>query len=208
MPTLDHERALRQATGLRLIAGIDEAGRGALAGPVMAAAVILPLDAPDLLETLCEVNDSKQLTPAARERLWKVVTARALAFGVGSADAAVVDAAGIMSATRQAMAAAVAQLSPAAEALLIDGRIRLAHLPYPQQALIRGDSLSLSIAAASILAKVARDRAMVALDAVYPQYGFARHKGYGTPFHLATLARCGPTPIHRHSFAPIRQTLL
>jgi ribonuclease HII len=208
MPTLDYERALRQATGLRLIAGIDEAGRGALAGPVVAAAVILPLDAPGLLESLREVNDSKRLTPAARARLWEVVTTHALAFGVGSADAAVVDAAGIMSATKQAMVAAVAQLRPAAEALLIDGRIRLAHLPHPQQALIRGDSLSLSIAAASILAKVARDRAMVALDAVYPQYGFARHKGYGTARHLAALARCGPTPIHRHSFAPIRQTLL
>lgn len=208
MPHLEIETTVYRETGLSTIAGIDEAGRGALAGPVAAAAVILPQDVANLADVLSEVNDSKQLTPAIRERLFDLVTENALAYGVSLVSARVVDEIGIVPATKQAMAAAVAQLSPPAGYLLIDGPIRLATLPLPQQPVIRGDTLCLSIAAASILAKVSRDRYMIELDARYPQYGFARHKGYGTPQHRAALAIHGPSPVHRHSFAPIRTTLL
>lgn len=208
MPHLEIETTVYRETGLSTIAGIDEAGRGALAGPVAAAAVILPQDVANLADVLCEVNDSKQLTPAIRERLFDLVRENALAYGVSLVSAGVVDEIGIVPATKQAMAAAVAQLSPPAGYLLIDGPIRLATLPLPQQPVIRGDTLCLSIAAASILAKVSRDRCMIELDARYPQYGFARHKGYGTPQHRAALAIHGPSPVHRHSFAPIRTTLL
>lgn len=194
--------------GLNTIAGIDEAGRGALAGPVAAAAVILPPGVTGLPDILCEVDDSKQLTPAARERLFDLVREIALTYGISLVSAQVVDEIGIVPATKRAMTMAVAQLSPPADYLLIDGPIRLATLPLPQQPVIRGDSLCLSIAAASILAKVSRDRYMIELDARYPQYGFARHKGYGTPQHRAALASHGPSPVHRHSFAPIRTTLL
>ena len=208
MPDLDHEHAIQHSHGIHLIAGLDEAGRGALAGPVVAAAVILPLDDPTLPDALDEVDDSKQLSPAARERLFDVVQAHALAFGVGIQSAAVVDNAGIIQATKLAMLAALAQLAPAPGFLLIDGRIRLHSCPLPQQALIRGDSRSLSIAAASILAKVTRDRLLVALDADHPGYGFAQHKGYGTAQHRAAIEQLGPTAVHRHTFAPIRKPLL
>lgn len=208
MPHLEIETTVYQETGLSTIAGIDEAGRGALAGPVAAAAVILPPDAGNLTKVLCEVDDSKRLAPATRERLFDLVRENALAYGISLVAAGVVDEIGIVPATKQAMATAVAQLQPAADYLLIDGPIRLATLPLPQQPVIRGDALCLSIAAASILAKVARDRYMVELDARYPQYGFARHKGYGTPQHLAALAAHGPSPVHRRSFAPIREKLL
>lgn len=194
--------------GLNTVAGIDEAGRGALAGPVAAAAVILPPGVTNLPDILCEVDDSKQLTPATRERLFDLVRENALTYGISLVSAQVVDEIGIVPATKRAMAMAVAQLQPAADYLLIDGPIRLATLPLPQQPVIRGDSLCLSIAAASILAKVSRDRYMIELDASYPQYGFARHKGYGTPQHRAALAIHGPSPVHRRSFAPIRAALL
>ncbi len=190
------------------IAGLDEAGRGALAGPVVAAAVILPLDDPDSLFQLEEVNDSKQLTAKQREALYPVITEYVLAFAVGAVPAQAIDLIGIIPATKQAMRTAVAQLSPAPDYLLIDGRIRLTTLNIPQQAIIRGDSQSLSIAAASIIAKVIRDRLMVALDSQYPQYGFAQHKGYGTEMHRQAIAEFGPCPRHRYSFAPIRQTLV
>ena len=208
MPHLEIETTVYRETGLSTVAGIDEAGRGALAGPVAAAAVILPQDVANLTDVLCEVNDSKQLAPATRERLFDLVTENALAYGISLISAGVVDEIGIVPATKRAMATAVAQLSPAADYLLIDGPIRLATLPLPQQPIIRGDTLCLSIAAASILAKVSRDRYMIELDASYPQYGFARHKGYGTPQHRAALAIHGPSPVHRRSFAPIRAALL
>lgn len=208
MATLELETAVFHQTGLVHIAGVDEAGRGALAGPVVAAAVILPLNQPARLEPLREVNDSKQLTAATRERLYHLITSYALAYSVGVIPADAIDEIGILPATRQAMVSAVSQLSPPAAYLLIDGPIRLSTLPLPQQPVIRGDSLSLSIAAASILAKVGRDRLMVELDQQYQSYGFARHKGYGTAQHLAALAAHGPSPIHRHSFAPLRHRLL
>ena len=209
MPDLELEHAVRNATGLSLIAGLDEAGRGALAGPVVAAAVILPLDAPDTLQKLEHVDDSKRLSFRQRERLYDLIVAHALCWGVGSAPAEVIDRLGIVPANARAMELALAQLSPGGEFLLIDGRMRLRNVPLPQQSVIRGDSRSMSIASASILAKVSRDRQMFALDERYPQYGFARHKGYCTPQHVAAIERHGPRPaIHRYSFAPIRTPLL
>ncbi|GAB4269962.1 MAG: ribonuclease HII [Candidatus Promineifilaceae bacterium] len=208
MPDLTFETAVYQPPTICHIAGLDEAGRGALAGPVVAAAVILPLDSPSLAAQLTGVNDSKQLTAAKRETLYTVVMETAVAWSIGQVSAAVIDEIGIIPATRQAMRAALSQLTVAADYLLIDGRIRLANLPTPQQSIIRGDGKSLSIAAASILAKVTRDRYMVAQDSHFPSYGFAQHKGYGTAVHLQALAKHGPSPLHRQSFSPLRQTLL
>jgi ribonuclease HII len=208
MATLELETAVFTTTRLPHIAGLDEAGRGALAGPVAAAAVILPLDNPDALAALSNVKDSKQLTPARRESLYPLIIQHALAYGIGLEPAEVIDEIGIMAATKRAMATAVAQLHPPAHYLLIDGRIRLQSIPLPQKAIVRGDDLSLSIAAASILAKVTRDRLMVELDPFYPQYNFLQHKGYGTAQHLAALARFGPCKVHRYSFAPIKRPLV
>lgn len=208
MGTLELETAVFTTTRLPHIAGLDEAGRGALAGPVAAAAVILPLDNPDALAALSAVKDSKQLTPARREALYPLILQHALAYGIGLEPAEVIDEIGIMAATKRAMITAVAQLNPPAQYLLIDGRIRLQTIPLPQKAIVRGDDLSLSIAAASILAKVTRDRLMVELDPFYPQYNFLQHKGYGTAQHLAALAHFGPCPVHRHSFAPIKRPLV
>ena len=208
VPSLRIELDVSKSSGTLAIAGLDEAGRGALAGPVVAAAVLLPCDDPMILSTLAEVNDSKQVSAPVREILFTVIQQAAVAFGVGVVSAGFIDRYGIIAATKQAMTDAVAQLLPPAEYLLIDGRIRLAKVPVPQQSIIRGDSISLSIAAASILAKVTRDRLMIALDQTNPEYGFARHKGYGTAFHREALARLGPTPEHRRSFAPLRTTLV
>ncbi len=208
MPDLSLETAVFLQQHLLYIAGLDEAGRGALAGPVVAAAVILPLDDADMQQHLAGVNDSKQLTAKQREALFARITRHALAYGIGQEPAAVIDEFGIIPATKRAMQQALEQLRPQAEFLLIDGRIRLKNNPLPQQSVIRGDAQSVSIAAASILAKVTRDRLMVAEDTRFPEYGFARHKGYGTEFHLAALAAHGPCPLHRRTFAPIRQPLL
>ncbi len=208
MPSILRENSIYKESGLATIAGLDEAGRGALAGPVVAAAVILPLDEPERLQQLHEVNDSKQLSAKTRERLFSLITANVLCYGIGSCQAADIDEMGIIPATKEAMLQALSQLDPQAGYLLIDGRIRLKRTPLPQQAVIRGDSKSLSIAAASILATVTRDRMMVDLDGRYPQYGFARHKGYGTEFHRQAIAQLGATPEHRLSFSPLRQTLL
>ena len=208
MPNLHFENKVRKETGVIYIAGLDEAGRGALAGPVVAAAVILPLDAPKQLQKLDDVNDSKQLSAKKREHLYSLIIANALTFGIGSSPAEDVDEMGIIPATKQAMLSALEQLEPLAEYLLIDGRIRLKNTPLRQQSIIRGDSKSLSIAAASILAKVTRDRIMIELDSQHPEYGFARHKGYGTEFHRAAIIRLGPTTEHRMSFSPLRKTLI
>ena len=207
MANLTLETAVSQKYQFTHIAGIDEAGRGALAGPVVAAAVILPLD--EQIETLLSgVNDSKQLTPRKRESLFDLICQHALAFGIGRQPAAVIDEIGILPANKLAMCTAVSQLVPSPQFLLIDGRIRLPQLNIPQEPIVRGDSQSLSIAAASIVAKVTRDRLMVKLDQTFPHYGFAQHKGYGTLQHRDALAQHGPCPQHRHSFAPIRQPLL
>lgn len=207
MASLDLESKIIQQNGSMAIAGLDEAGRGALAGPVMAAAVVLPLDSVDSLSKLVEVNDSKQLTAMTRQRLSTIIMEEALAYGIGLATAEYVDQYGIIAATKQAMMAALGQLERQPDYLLIDGRIRLLRVALPQQSVVRGDSTSLSIAAASILAKVARDQMMVKLDARFPQYGFAQHKGYGTLQHRKALKQYGPTPEHRRTFAPLRASL-
>jgi ribonuclease HII len=207
MANLALETAVSQQHHITHIAGLDEAGRGALAGPVVAAAVILPLN--NTIETLLYgVNDSKQLSAKKRETLFELICQHALAYGIGQQPAAVIDAIGILPANKLAMQTAVTQLTPTPQFLLIDGRIHLPQLNIPQQSIIRGDSQSLSIAAASILAKVTRDRLMCQLDSQFPHYGFAQHKGYGTELHRAAIAQHGPCPQHRHSFAPIRQPLL
>jgi ribonuclease HII len=203
MPNLSLERRFYKQ-GCVLVAGIDEAGRGAWAGPVVAAAVILPLERRDLARALKGVNDSKQLTPRQRERLFEVIHAVALAVGVGGAGAGEIDRDGIVPATRAAMQRAVAMLQPAPEALLIDAVDLSAEVALPQRHLNYGDARCLSIAAASIVAKVSRDRAMLALHERYPGFNFARHKGYGTAAHQAALAQWGVTAIHRRSYAPVR----
>jgi ribonuclease HII len=208
MPSLHLEFEVSQTPGYRHIAGLDEAGRGALAGPVVAAAVILPLDNADLEQLLWGVDDSKQVPATRREALFEVIVETAVAYAIGTIPASFIDTFGIIPATQQAMLAALSQLQPAPDYLLIDGRIRLPSLNLPQQSIIRGDRASLSIAAASILAKVSRDRAMIELDRQFPQYGFGRHKGYGTAQHRQALADRGPCPQHRYTFAPLRPTLL
>lgn len=206
-PDLQIERLYAAECGVAWVAGVDEAGRGALAGPVFAAAVILPLEEIDDFTPLREVRDSKLLSPAVRERLFDLICANATAYGIGSASAEWIDHHGIMGATRKSMNEAVGGLVPAAQAVLVDGPLRLIGGNLPQRPVVRGDIHSLTIAAASILAKVSRDRYMIALGEQFPRYGFERHKGYGTAKHLAALGRLGPCPEHRRSFAPIRATL-
>ena len=203
-PTLAEEQVLWQQ-GYRFIAGLDEVGRGALAGPVGAGAVILPADLD--LSLLTGVRDSKELTPAQRESLAPQIKKVALAFGIGMLSSELVDEFGIVEATRRAMAQAIKKLGVSPEFLLVDA-LKLPKIPLPQKAIIDGDKLSLSIACASIIAKVARDHLMINVEKKYPGYGFARHKGYGTPEHLDCLERFGPCPIHRRTFAPIAQEKL
>lgn len=188
------------AEGLRDVCGIDEAGRGPWAGPVVAAAVVLnPDDIP------AGLRDSKALTEARREALFDPIM-KAARVGIGIAEADRIDRDNILQATFWAMSEALSQLDGVALAL-IDGN-RAPKLPCRTQTIIKGDATSLSIAAASIIAKVTRDRIMAAHDVTYPDYGFARHKGYGTPLHQAALARHGPCPLHRKSFAPIAALLM
>jgi len=188
-------------TGVVHIAGVDEAGMSPLAGPVAAAAVIF---APGT--RIPEVDDSKRLDPASRERLAPVIKASAVAWTVAFAEVEEIDRINIYWAGLLAMRRAIEALSPAAEHLLIDGR-KLRELALPQQGIVKGDTKSLSIAAASILAKTARDAHMVALDARFPGYGFAKHKGYPVEAHVGALGRLGACPIHRRSFAPVREAL-
>jgi ribonuclease HII len=204
-PDLREEMAL-YAEGYRHIAGLDEAGRGSWAGPVVAGAVILPPDRSDLSQELDGVRDSKQLTPRQRERLYPIIESTALAVGVGVVPPDVIDELGIVPATRQAMGLAIGQLGLPPDFLLID-YLNLPELSIPQKSITHGDALSFSIAAASIVAKVTRDRLMVELDAHYPGYGFAPHKGYGTRQHRESLFRLGPSPVHRLSYAPMRLML-
>ena len=199
-PTWAEERRLLEE-GYRLIAGVDEVGRGPLAGPVMAAAVILDPNAD--LPWYDDLRDSKALSSTQRERLAPLIAAAASGVGVGSAEPEEIDTLGIARATRMAMVRAVARLKIKPDHLLIDAVV-LPESGMPFRSLIKGDALCRSIAAASIVAKVARDRHMVQEEASHPGYGFARHKGYGTPEHLQRLAITGPCPIHRRSFAPVR----
>jgi ribonuclease HII len=202
-PSFAEEKSL-EAQGYHRIAGVDEAGRGALAGPVVAAAVILPcgIDAP----WLDQVKDSKQLSPAKRELLFHNIHHTAISIGISLAPPEVIDAQGIIKATRLAMKLAIDRLSPPPESLLID-YMRLPKVPLPQKGITSGDKLCFSIACASIVAKVARDWLMVELDRIYPGYGLAQHKGYGTEKHLSCLRQLGPSPIHRHSFKPVRDII-
>ena len=199
MPSFEHEAAL-QARGYRVVAGVDEVGRGALAGPVVAAAVIMPPGAD--FPWLPLVRDSKQLSPAQRERVFDQVQRDGIPFGLGSAPHDTIDAVGIVRATRMAMVRALEALPRRPDYVLIDA-LSLPEVDLPQKGIIRGDQLSFSIACASIVAKVSRDRQMKGLDSVYPGYGLARHKGYGTRLHLECLVRLGPCAIHRRSFAPV-----
>jgi ribonuclease HII len=207
-PVVDRFRFERDLVGhgVARVAGVDEAGRGPLAGPVVAAAVIFPRDwiCRGLPRELAGLNDSKQLTPARRESFFAFLTASAeIQFALAATGPAEIDKINILRATHRAMNAALAALPAPPDHVLVDG-LPGPSLPFPQTALVKGDALSYSIAAASVLAKVTRDRAMLEWDRRYPGYGFARHKGYGTPEHLAALVRFGPCPIHRRSFAPVK----
>jgi ribonuclease HII len=200
MPDFSHElRALARVKGL--VAGVDEAGRGPLAGPVIAAAVIF-----EKKRIPKGLNDSKKLSAAQREKLFDAIMKRALAVGVGEASVDEIDLVNIRQATHLAMARAVRALSPAPVFALVDGNDP-PPLPCPCETIIRGDGLSLSIAAASIVAKVTRDRLMLALHEIHPEYRWASNKGYGTEDHLHALAVHGATPHHRRSFAPVHNIL-
>lgn len=201
MPTLDLEMGLHRR-GYSLIAGIDEAGRGPLAGPVVAAAVMLPLPQSET-DWLSLVDDSKVLTPLQRQRALVIIEANATAIGVGMATPNEIDSMGIGEATKRAMLQAVNSLPLRPSYLLIDF-VKLPECTIPFHSFAHGDSISYSIAAASIVAKVTRDRLMEEADNRYPGYGFSRHKGYPTAQHRHLLALKGPCPIHRRSFRPLR----
>jgi ribonuclease HII len=193
-----------KAQGYGLIAGIDEVGRGALMGPVMAAAVIMP----DKIKGKWKdkVRDSKQLSPGAREWLFDYIREAAIALGIGSTPNKIIDEIGIAPATRLAMKEAVGQMNPPPQYLLID-YFKLPGVDIPQKGVIDGDSLCFSIACASIIAKVTRDRIVTEMDKEYPGYGFAGHKGYGTAEHIECLRRKGPCALHRRSFQPVKELI-
>ncbi len=190
---LSYEKKAMQK-GYSFIAGVDEAGRGPLAGPVVAAAVILPKGV--LIEG---INDSKKLSEAKRESLFDTIKEKALAYGVGIVDEKCIDEINILNATKKAMADAINQLNPTPDCILLDA-VQLDNITVKQVPIIKGDSLSLNIAAASILAKVTRDRLLKEYDSQYPEYGFSIHKGYGTPSHILAIKKFGLCPIHRLSF--------
>jgi ribonuclease HII len=199
LANFDFEKKAR-ADGFAVIAGVDEVGRGCLAGAVVAAAVVFESedDVPD------GVDDSKKISKARREELSELIKEKALTFAVGQIEADEVDRINILEATKKAMLSAVGQLSPAADFLLIDA-VRLTASPLPQKSIIKGDAASASIAAASIIAKVYRDTMMAEYDRLYPQYGFAKHVGYGTPEHMEAIRVHGPCPIHRMTFRGVSQ---
>jgi ribonuclease HII len=199
-PDLDFEKGLWQ-TGLQHIAGLDEAGRGALAGPVAVGVVILPAGAPGISQALKGVRDSKLMTPLARSRLRPVIEACAAAWGVGFASASEIDSLGIVPATRLAGLRALERMSVVPEFLLTDFRLELPELDISQAALVKGDQRCLSIAAASVLAKTWRDEHLCRLDGEFPGYGLARHKGYGTALHRAAIQQRGYCEEHRRTFA-------
>lgn len=192
--------------GAKLVAGVDEAGRGPLAGPVVAAAVIFPNSWSEsgFDQRLRDLNDSKQLTESQREEFFAILTSLPeIRHGISIVDAAMIDRINILQATHRAMNEALAKLQPQPEHVLVDGQ-PVKSIKLPSTAIVKGDARSYSIAAASVLAKVTRDRLMLEFHAQFPAYGFAGHKGYGTPQHLAALAEHGPCPIHRRSFAPLK----
>lgn len=188
---LDYEKKFDE----RIIAGIDEAGRGPLAGPVVCACVIMPLEQENIIDG---VNDSKKLSAKKRESLYKKIIERAISFSIVEVDEKVIDEVNILNATKIGMKQALENLIVKPDIVLIDA-VKI-HTDIPQENIIKGDSLSYNIACASILAKVYRDSLMQRYDKQYPQYGFAKHKGYGTKDHIANLLMYGPCPIHRHSF--------
>ena len=200
-PTLEYEHQL-WGDGFRIVAGLDEAGRGAWAGPVYAAAVVLPTDN-RVAELLNGVRDSKRMTPLQRERWRGCIQSTAIAWTIGSATHEEIDQFGIVSATCFAMLRALDELVYEPTYLLVD-YIQINDCAYPQLSIPKGDCRSLSIAAASVLAKTARDAYMQEIDPRFPGYGFARHKGYGTAWHRTALTELGPCPIHRYSYRPIR----
>jgi ribonuclease HII len=209
IPSWDHELEL-QAKGLSIIAGVDEAGRGAWAGPLVAAAVVFP--DPDLVlarvhvdEVAAELSllrDSKMIPAHVREQLLEVIKETACAVGVGVVSSGLIDVIGVGPANRLAMARAVRDLGVWPDFLLIDA-FKIHSMPIPQRPIIKGDATCMTIAAASVVAKVARDRIMCELEGLYPGYGFAQHKGYGTRSHVESLLRLGVSPVHRRCFAPI-----
>jgi ribonuclease HII len=201
-PDLHFERLLRN-DGAELVAGLDEVGRGAWAGPVVAAAVVLPLDLPNLADRLEGVRDSKMMTAPQREHWAEVIRRVSLAVALGSATPLEVDTAGLIEATRRAMQRALARLPLTPDHLLID-HIALPSSRLPQTPLTHGDMIALSIAASSVIAKVARDSLMGHMSHAYPGYGFEEHVGYGTLRHRQAIARLGACPIHRRSYAPLR----
>jgi ribonuclease HII len=203
-PTFVEEENLWQR-GYRYVAGIDEAGRGPLAGPVVAAAIILPDNFEAEWKLL--INDSKQVSSSLREKLFLCISDIAIGVGIGLSDVHTIDSRGIVKATRLAMRKAVDQLKPPPDSLLID-YMYLPEIRLPQKGITHGDCLCFSIACASIIAKVTRDHLMIELDRDYPEYKFAEHKGYGTPEHLECLRRLGPSPIHRCSFQPVRELMM
>ncbi len=193
MPTYDYEASALEA-GYTVIAGTDEAGRGPLAGPVYAAAVILPAGL-----VIDGLNDSKKLTEKKREALFDVICKEALSYGIAYATPQEIDELNILNASQLAMRRAVAQLSPAPDLVLVDGNVAR-EFPMDTKTVVKGDALSMSIAAASVLAKVSRDRVMAELAKEYPQYQLDKHKGYPTPLHMSLVRELGPSPIHRKTF--------
>ena len=191
---MQHHERLARAQGFQVLAGIDEAGRGPLAGPVVAAVCVLDPNAP-----VYGLNDSKKLTPAKRNRLFKELLDHAQDYAIAQADPDIIDDLNILEATRLAMITAIASLKTKPDLLLVDA-VELDDTACPAWAIVKGDGSSVSIAAASILAKVTRDELMEQYDLQYPGYGFAQHKGYGTPAHYQALLQLGPSPIHRRSF--------
>ncbi|MBI5144095.1 MAG: ribonuclease HII [Candidatus Omnitrophica bacterium] len=196
-PLLLHERRLSRS-GYKLIAGVDEAGRGPLAGPVVAGAVILKE-----FSFKEEINDSKKLTPLKREKAYKEILEKSI-VGIGIVDEKIIDDINIYQATKKAMEIAIADLEIPPDYVIVDGRIKLT-TKCPIKCIIQGDSKSLSIAAASIIAKVTRDNLMRHYDKLFPQYGFSRHKGYPTKSHKFALKSHGPSPVHRYSFRPVKE---
>lgn len=188
--------------GYKTLAGVDEAGRGPWAGPVVAAAVILPIN-----EKIDGINDSKKLTPLKREKLFERIYASALSVGIGIADHSLIDKVNILEATFLAMKSALNKLHVPFDLVLVDGCHAISQSAFKQIPIIGGDSLSASIAAASIIAKVTRDKIMTDISIKYPQYNFQKHKGYGTKEHHEALLQYGPCPIHRKSFAPVRKII-